>query len=340
MHKWTAREEADAVNLTWEQFSPLHPDITWEGWRHKRGRLTGTRENGMHTIKDAVIYHDRQEPTLHWREAIHAARDFQTTMKKAKRSQDFATIELPATEEDPFILFLSDTHIGDWSTDYDLFERITDEILETPGLYVGLLGDLANMAIRLRGVAEVAGGNQLTPEQQAYILESWLDDIKHKVAFATWDNHGVEREEQASGISAIKDIQARRVVYFGGIGHPDILVGEETYAFAVSHRFRGSSLDNPCHAPMRYLRREGHHRELAAMGDYHVPGIVKFQHGSVEKVAINTGSTQTHSPYARRYFSLFTADKMPGVVLSSVGHSITPYYSVGEWKRARFGRGV
>ena len=81
------------------------------------------------------------------------------------------TIELDAEEEDPFILFLSDTHIGDWSTDYDLFARITDEILETPGLYVGLLGDLANMAIRLRGVAEVTGGALFTPEQQVKILE-------------------------------------------------------------------------------------------------------------------------------------------------------------------------
>lgn len=333
---WTAEEKQDALALDRGAFLARYPERNENGLRFMRARLSQAKQGESHL--PGVIYHDKQEPTFHWRNAIEHAKRGQHLADTMRESQDFATIELDAEEEDPFILFLSDTHIGDWSTDYDLFARITDEILETPGLYVGLLGDLANMAIRLRGVAEVTGGALFTPEQQVKILDSWLTDIAHKVVFATWDNHGVEREEQASGFSAIKHIQAKRFVYFGGIGHPDIRVGNEVYKFAVSHRFRGSSLDNPCHGGMRYLRREGHQRELAAMGDYHVPGIVKFTHGESEKVALNAGSIQTHSPYARRHFSLFTNPSMPGVVLESTRHCITPFYSVGEWKRHRFGR--
>ena len=337
-HKWTRQEEEDCLTLDWSDFAELYIEMTNPQYRFKRARLVRAQQAGSDNKQDGVIHHDKPVPTFSWRDAIHTAQDMQRVAQTARKGQDFAKIELRVDDEDPFFLFLSDTHIGDWSTDYDAFERITDEILETPGLYVGLLGDLANMAIKLRGVAEVAGGSLFTPELQLEILSQWLDTISHKVAFATWDNHAVEREEAASGISAFKALQSKHVTYFGGIGHPDIIVGDETYGFAVSHRFRGSSIENPCHAPMRYLRREGHQRELAAQGDYHVPGIVKFNHGGVDKVAIVTGSTQTGSVYARRHYSLFTQPTMPGVVLGSSDHHITPYYSVGEWKRARFGR--
>lgn len=342
-HKWTFNEEVQCqVSETYEQFLIACPDlydvVSYHAWRFKRARLIRADAAGSTNTEPGVIFHDKPVPTFNWRDAIHTAQEMQQVAKSASQGQDFATIELDAEEEDPFLLFLSDTHIGDWATDYDAFERITDEILETPGLYVGLLGDLANMAIKLRGVAEVAGGSLFTPELQLRILEQWLDTIAHKVAFATWDNHAVEREEAGTGISAFASLQKRHVAYFGGIGHPNIIVGEESYGLAVSHRFRGSSLDNPCHAPMRYLRREAPDRELAAMGDYHVPGIVKFSYGGRDRVAVNTGSTQTGSVYARRHYSLFTQPTMPGVVLGTTDHAITPYYSVGEWKRARFGR--
>mgnify|MGYP003575779059 CR=1 FL=1 len=328
---WTVDELESCLAMGWDEFSRRY-DRTYHGYRIMRGRLL--KEGAQGTHEQNIIYHDKATgEDFHWRDAALAAKRMQYVAASARTSQEFATIELPVGGRDPFVLFLSDTHIGDWGTDYDLFARITDEILETPDLYVALLGDLANMAIRLRGVAEVTGGSQLPPELQIKFLESWLNDIAHKVAFATWDNHGVEREEQGSGFSGIKALLARRVVYFGGIGHPDILVGDQRYQFAVSHKFRGSSVDNPCYAPMRYLRQEAPDRELAAMGDYHVPGIIKYTHGGRDRVAVNCGSTQTGSVYARRHFSLFTRDAMPGVRLSTDSHCITPYYAVGEWKR-------
>lgn len=329
---WSIAEEQATLEYGWEDFNRLFPGRTYHSYRFKRKRLI--EEGARH--EQEVVYHDKADGSgFHWRDMSHAATRMQEVAATGRTSQETATIEIPSDGRDPFILFLSDTHIGDWGTDYELFERITDEILETPDLYVALLGDLANMAIRLRGVAEVTGGNQLTPEMQVKFLESWLGDIAHKVALATWDNHGVEREEQGSGFSGIKQLLSRRVVYFGGIGHPDILVGDQRYKFCVSHQFRGSSADNPCHAAMRYLRREAPDRDLAAMGDYHVPGIVKFNNAGRDMVAVNTGSTQTRSVYARRYYSLRTQSAMPGVRLGVDSHCITPYYTVGEWLRER-----
>lgn len=295
----------------------------------KAGRITGDTDGP--TVPLPIMERvDKKVGSFNWREANKVLTDMQAMKDAASSSQDYATIRID-TDEPVFCLFLSDAHLGDWTTDYDLFMRITDEILSTPNLYVALLGDMVNMAIAMRSVGEVTSGNLLPPELQVEYFTSWLDEVKDRIMFATWSNHDIMREEKGTGISMFKAIQNKRVTYFNGIGHPDIQVGDQTYRFAVSHRFRGNSIENPCHATMRYLRREGHDRELAAMGDIHQPGIVKFNHGAVPKVAINTGSTQTNSGYAKRHFSLTTSPIMPGVVLHADKHMITPYWSVSEW---------
>lgn len=268
--------------------------------------------------------------TFNWREANHLIKGMQDLKSRASSSQDMAKIVID-TDEPICVLALSDTHALSWGTDHAMLEQITDEILSTPNLYVALLGDLAQMSIKLRSVSEVSD-NMLPPDLQLAYIDSWLNEISDRVLFATWDNHAVDREETASGISAFAKLQSKRFVYHSHIGHPDVTVGGETYNMAVSHRFLGRSIENPCHGTMRYLRREGHDREIAIMGDYHVPGIVKFTHGHQTKLAINTGSFQTNSGYAKRWFSLFTHPVMPCFVLHPDRHDFTPFWSLAEWK--------
>lgn len=326
---WSGASNAE-MRSAWPQLT----DKQVTSMRYVERRAGRMREfEGNHFIEPGMTRPDKVVGSFHWREATKVIQGMQDLASNAKSSQDTATIVID-TDDPIFCLFLSDTHLGDWATDYDLFMRITDEIIETPNMYVGLLGDMANMAINMRSVGEVTSGNLLPPELQKQFFESWLVDVAPKIMFATWDNHAVMREEKGTGISVFRSIQEKHVVYHNGIGHPDIRVGDATYKFAVSHRFRGSSIENPCHAPMRYLRREGHDRELAAMGDYHVPGISVFNHGPTRKVAINTGSIQTKSTYARRHFSLTTSPVMPGVLLHPDCHRMTPFWSVDEWLSA------
>lgn len=276
-----------------------------------------------------VEYIDKKVGEFNWREANQYIEGMQYLKSKASSSQTFASIKID-TDEDICVVVLSDAHIGDWATRHDLLEAFTDMVLNTPNLYVALLGDMAQMAIKLRSVSEVTS-NMLPPDLQLAYFDSWLNEIADRILFCTWDNHAVDREESAVGFSSFAKLQSRRFVYHAGIGHPDVQVGEQTYKFAVSHRFMGRSIENPCHAPMRYLRREGHDREIAIMGDYHVPGIVKFVHGHSTKVAMNAGTFQLDSGYAKRWFSIFTHAVMPCVVLSPHQHEMTPLWSVGEW---------
>jgi hypothetical protein len=264
-----------------------------------------------------------------WREWTKPMRTLQALKHQSSFSQDTALIEI-GKGEGVGLINLSDLHMAAWSTNHDSLISITDEILSIKNLYVSLLGDYGQYAIVLRNMLEVAD-NLLPPEQQTDFLDSWFNEIYPKVAFATWENHGIERQEKLAGESSTKRILSRKVVYFGGIGHPDVKIGGQVYNGAVSHRFRGRSILNPVHGMMRYMRMEGVGREWAMMGDTHVPGIAKYTDGDKVRVAVNSGSIQTNSGYGKRYFSLKTHEVFPVIHFDPDEHSMTPYWSVREW---------
>jgi hypothetical protein len=327
-HPWSDEETQHALTMGWEAFHRLHPDRPLEGYLRKQRRV---RSAGTEPV--VPLFPDKTKGSFHWRRANDSIAEMQAISEGAKSSQDTAHIHID-TDTPVGIIFLSDAHIGDWSTDYELFERITDDILRIPNLYIALLGDMTHMAIKLRGVAEVVS-NMLPPELQLSYYESWLEEMQDRIILSTWDNHAVEREELGSGISAFKRLQAKYVPYSNGIGHPDIVIGSEVYKLAVSHRFRGRSVTNPCAGPMRYLVNEAHDREIAAQGDSHVAGVLQFTHGPSEKVAINTGTVQLRSPYARRYFSLTTHAVFPVLELHPDQHLAVPFWSIKAWLASR-----
>jgi hypothetical protein len=265
-----------------------------------------------------------------WREWAVKAQDFQKLKRKGSFSQDRAFVELGDGTKPVALATFSDQHMGSWGCDYAQLLEMTDELLQTPNLFIALLGDYGQYSIKLRSVLEVAD-NLVPPEQQTQFIEDWFDEIWHKVAFATWDNHAVERQEQLAGESSVKKLMSKKVVWFNGIGHVDVKVGKQIYRGAVSHKFQGRSMLNPVHAPMRYMRFKGTDRDFAMQGDFHEPGMAKYCDGDKTRVAIVSGSLQANSGFAKRYFSLTTHPVYPIVVFHPDRHEMTPYWSIKEW---------
>ena len=247
----------------------------------------------------------------------------QALKQKASWSQKFADIELGGGQPQ-VLLQLGDTHIASWGTDHRFIRTAIREINETPNLWVGLMGDLIQMSIKMRSVLEVSD-NLLPPELQCQFLEKFLEKILDKIAFSVWCNHGVEREEKQSGVSMVKALLSRRSIYFGGIGHLDIKVGEQIYKGAVSHKLKGSSMYDATFANKRYARMEANDREFVLGADIHRYGISDYNEGGMPRVAMTNGSHQTHSGYAARYHSLFTCPNMPCLVLHNDQHLMIPF---------------
>lgn len=281
-------------------------------------------------IRPEVVFHDKKIGGFNWRESIALIQKYQELRSNASWSQHYATIEVGDGSRPIAILFLSDMHIGSIGADHGLFLELTDLILHTPNLYVAILGDVVEMAIKLRSVAEVCA-QILEPELQSQFMEQWIEEIEHKVIFCTWGNHESDRNEQLAGCSPIKNILAKRAPYFNGIGHADIIVGTETYKFAASHKFAGVTKLDCTAGCKKYLREEYPDGEIAVQGDSHRSGITIYNSGGKRKYAISSGTLQTKSGYSQRYFSLLTSTAFPVVVLRHDKHMITPYFTIAEY---------
>lgn len=276
-----------------------------------------------------IVTSDKKISNFNWRDPIEPLKALKKVFDNGKASQDFAKWSIK-TDSDICVIVVGDLHAGSWATNYDQLVQITDEIINTPNLYVILVGDLLQMSIKLRGVLEVSD-NALPPKWQLLWLESWLQDVKHKVICSTWDNHSVMREENATGYSRYADIFQRHVIYHDNIGHIDVFVNDNVYKVAAAHFFRGRTMYNPCHGQMRYMRMTANDREICIAGDSHEPGIVVYNEGGTKKrVAINCGSTQ-NGGYGKRFYSLINSPIFPCFALGGKERYITPYWSVKEW---------
>lgn len=297
-------------------------------------RLAIDRKTVMRHAKEPIppAFQDTKKVgSFDWREATKAAVAMQSVKKKASFAQDFTDIVLGAkdTTTPQIIMGFGDQHIGAYGARYDLFEQITDEIKETKNLHVALTGDFLEMAIKLRGVFEVTS-QVFTPDMQEAFLESWVDEMQDKIAFALWDNHGIIRQENQGGTSGIKNILSKRVIYHNGIGHQELRVGKQVYKSAASHKFRGGSMFNRMHAQGRYVRQEANDRELVMMADIHTWGYAHTEDGGQERVYITGGTLHEGSGYGRRFFSLRTAPHYPCAILFPDEHRMIACKSVKD----------
>ena len=275
------------------------------------------------------ITSNKKYSEFNWRDPITELKGLKSKFDKGKSSQDRADWKIKGVN-DICVVVLGDLHMGSWATDYDQLQAITDELINTPGLYAILVGDLLQMSIKLRGVLEVSD-NALPPKWQLAFLESWLLEVKDKIICSTWDNHSVMREENATGYSRYADIFGRHTIYHDNIGHVDLHVNDQVYKVAAAHFFRGRTMYNPCHGQMRYMRMTSNDREICIAGDSHEPGLIVYNEGGTKKrVAINCGSIQ-NGGYGKRFFSLVNNPVFPCFVLSGKTHEVTPYWSVKEW---------
>lgn len=289
----------------------------------------------MKTVTEAVeelIRSNKKQPDFDWREWTEHLERTQEIYSRAAQTQTHAEIALGDGKRSVCILPWSDLHWGGRGVDYKIFRATTEEILKTPNLYLALVGDLLEFAIKLRSVAEVCA-QIVGPDKQVQFLEEWLDEIKPKLILATWDNHCLEREEKQSGVSLVKKMLAQRTIMFDGIGHADISVGKQVYKFAFSHKFRGYSYLNAAHAGARYMRFQGIDREIAVMGDIHQPAWNHYFDGPTKRLSMVAGTLNVASSYAQRYFSIFTQPYFPVVELAHDKHEFTPFENLGSWIR-------
>lgn len=292
-------------------------------------RRIRARAGQSNAPEPTVQYLDKKQGGFNWRDSIPVVEGIQKLRSDASWSQHSATVRVPGNDVIG-IMCWGDQHIGAIGTDYKLFVELTDLILNTPNLFVAILGDVVEMAIKLRSVAEVCA-QVLDPFMQQEFIESWINEIAPKVLWATWGNHESDRNEQASGTCPIKNILARKVPYFSGIGHVDVEVGSQAYKIATSHKFAGVTMADAGAGCKRYLRLEYPEGDAAVQGDCHRASLSVYNEGGNTRVALTGGTLNVKSGYAQRYFSLKTSTAFPVLALWPNKKQLVPFFNVQQF---------
>ena len=269
-------------------------------------------------------------PSFDWRSAVSNLKGNQEFYATSKEGQDRVVIPL-STNGGKYVSILAfgDAHFGSWCTDYERLLWITDVILNTEGLYVVLLGDMIQMSIVLRSVAEMQD-NLLSVPLQYQFLESWMDTIKHKVLFSTWDNHAVMRAEKTSGYSVYGHIMNKYTTYFPHIGDATVRVNDIDYHMIAAHYYRGKSHTNPLHSHIRFIKENAPWADIVLAGDSHEAGVMMKEEGGKTRAAVNSGSLQ-NSSYGRRHFALKNQPYFPVLCLSGSKKLIHVFYSLEHY---------
>lgn len=317
-YEWAKR----VSSITGKRYDSVFGKISY--WAE---RLESAKKNEENKLE---IFTSKPEDAFDYEEILSHALESQKLYSKHTLSQPEAAWKIK-TKNPVYIMFWGDQHIGATGMDINGFVNITKELLNTPNLYVVLLGDAMEMAIKMRSIHEVVG-NAIPPKMQFKILDAWLQKIQHKVICATWDNHVVMREEKVLGWSPTAELLSKKVIYHSGIGHIDVHVNDVVYKMAVSHFFRGNSIFNPNHELGRYIRNEYCEADIVAQGDKHTPAIQTLYISGKKRTLIKCGTHNVNSSYAKRFYSLKTFDDMPIVRLDPNEKLFTTFFNIKEAK--------
>jgi len=271
------------------------------------------------TIDNEIVDDDKKIGVFDWREWSELLIKRQGLHEKASWSQDLATVKIQTPYR--FIVYkpMADMHIGDMGTSYTDLLDFTDKVLNIPYLYLSLSGDETDNFVSFKNQLAVLQ-QILSPDEQDRFLESWLTEISDRILFAGWGNHTSDFEEKVSGKNAVKKILSRNVVYFNGIGVCNILINEQKYKVASTHKTRFNSAFNKTHGLKQLARRDIPDADIYVSAHTHDPDFEWSPERGLEQWFIVFGSIKANDGYAKRYFSYFSARKDPAVVLDTLHH--------------------
>ena len=316
------QRQADKHKLSWKYIKKRLHSIA------KKNQYTPGVE-GLRIASENAAEQSLIEKASTWREIMGVVEQHQQLKKKLSKS-DYEPVAVIETDQPIILVFLSDLHIGSSATDYTLFQQITNDLLEVPNLYAILGGDEVDFAIKLRGVSEVFG-NVIDPETQLTFLQSWFDEVQHKIIAAMAGNHDAWRTERATGLNPFMDIFSKKIPYSKGICRLDLTVGDQDYKLALSHTFKGNSMYNAVHSLKRNAREENPDCDVFFAGHNHKPGIGQDWESGKHRCYINSGSIQINSSYAKRFHSLRSMPVYPCVVLWPDQHKKEVFSSVHSY---------
>ncbi|KYC47838.1 MAG: hypothetical protein AMQ22_00230 [Candidatus Methanofastidiosum methylothiophilum] len=169
------------------------------------------------------------------------------------------------------LVFSGDWHLGSYYVDPDKVDKVLDGIIEHKDAYIITVGDLADNFRRFRSTEAIF--SQIPPNDQLKIVRSLIERLvaTGKLLATTWGNHDIAFDETLSGYSPIKELLKEKTTFFDGLGKLNLRVNDVEYKIGLTHSYKGSSIYNPNHEHIRFLKEQFPDVDIMAMGHRHFP---------------------------------------------------------------------
>jgi hypothetical protein len=200
------------------------------------------------------------------------------------------------------ILLMTDTHDYSTRTNIALINEHLALVEATPNLFMVHDGDNTDnfnvsMGSWATGVFENPLHPQLASRSHARKLKR-LDDL-HKIGALGFGNHndfggraGQDWYETFLGHMRCP------VLTTGGLVH--VVVGEQTYDLAMTHKYWGYSKLNPTNTAKRFLEHEYPDADVMFLGHTHQSEGLHFERGGKDRIAVIGGTYKIDDQWARK----------------------------------------
>ena len=202
------------------------------------------------------------------------------------------------------IVQMADLHLGSAGTDYGRIDTELETIIETEGVYLGLIGDIADNMIVGKLKAIRAINAEFTMNQEWAMVEYFLNRAGNKLLYSIAGNHDLW--STTVGIDRLGELH--KTVNPGCIyekydrGIRICVGGEHEVILRARHKWKGVSQWNDTHAIEKASKMDkGRAFDIGVGGHTHVSGLAReFNNGGKTGLAVLCGSYKRSDSYANQ----------------------------------------
>jgi hypothetical protein len=231
-------------------------------------------------------------------EAYRRACDAWTKTERLLQRRESQRIEF---ERGPIaIVFAADLHLGSSGVDYPRVFEEAQTVVDTPGMYLMLVGDLLDNFI-LPKLMQARYNSEVMIAQEWALVRKYLKLVAPKLLVSVRGNH--ERFTFVlSGIDYFADVLREtqgKAIYDTDDVSLKLKVGTATCALRLRHQWRGNSIYNDTHSIERAARMDGGFA-VGVGAHTHASGLVRtFNNHGLAGLAVLCGAYKRQDVYSR-----------------------------------------
>ena len=334
----------DSVYTHWGTLGDMYREVFNMKVRHRSDRVLlykqwiGSEPGLALNDETKIEFIDKRKSNFNWREWVKAAKKMQEFHSESSSKQDVASINIDSGDSPIVVVFSADWHLGSVSADYLMFLKNIDFILNTPNVFIGVVGDTIDNFHQFKNVHAILQ-QVFPPSRQRKLLGEIFSEMvnKKKLLFVGYGNHEA-RDEKWIGDNLVARLVEDDIPYFSGKGIVKLNVGDQLYTILAMHKTgRNSKINALYGAKQEYLNYFP--ADIVVTGHHHIPAIESYMHfGAAQRAGIpvggmtwliKTGTYNVDDGFSKRYYDAgMVCD--PSVVLFPREKKIVPFMSASD----------